>query len=344
MNHLAELAGHLQVRLSLEGGRIREVSSVLRRPRERIAMLLAGRTPEQALACLPLLFSLCAGAQQVAAVRALEQAAGWQPRGAVETARTQLAELELIRESLLRLLQGWELPVPLARLRGWLEACRRGIDQLLPAAVLRAEAPGAAVLGAEVLASLAVAGTELPASTAWLAARLGAWRAIAPAAAPPAALSPASFAELLPALRRGSLAAQLGGGPRVTGPAAATAAGSFAGQIDGRVAALLQRTHQALESLSNPAPAHRLAGLPGEGLGLVQTARGWLLQRVRLRHGRIAVWQMLAPTDWNFHPDGPLRRQLEGVFIDPAGCAELVGALVTSLDPCVEFAVELAHA
>ena len=74
----------------------------------------------------------------------------------------------------------------------------------------------------------------------------------------------------------------------------------------------------------------------------MQTARGWLLQRVVLdATGRLAAWQLLAPTDWNFHADGPLRRQLPGVRVDEAETAALLRALILSLDPCVELDLQV---
>lgn len=73
----------------------------------------------------------------------------------------------------------------------------------------------------------------------------------------------------------------------------------------------------------------------GAGLGVVEAARGRLVHRVELEDGRVRRYQVLAPTEWNFHPDGPLARGLEGA---PAADAERRAALmVTALDPCVAW-------
>ncbi|MEO5338079.1 MAG: nickel-dependent hydrogenase large subunit, partial [Magnetospirillum sp. WYHS-4] len=67
----------------------------------------------------------------------------------------------------------------------------------------------------------------------------------------------------------------------------------------------------------------------GTGLGVVEAARGRLYHRIEIERGRIARYQILAPTEWNFHPRGPLAEGLKGA--DP-GPARL---LVAALDPCV---------
>ena len=47
------------------------------------------------------------------------------------------------------------------------------------------------------------------------------------------------------------------------------------------------------------------ASLPdGVGLVQVQAARGLLVHRVAIQAGRVADYRILAPTEWNFHPQG----------------------------------------
>ena len=50
----------------------------------------------------------------------------------------------------------------------------------------------------------------------------------------------------------------------------------------------------------------------GTGLGLVESARGCLCHRVAVAAGRVSDYKILAPTEWNFHPEGPLTRGLLG--------------------------------
>jgi Ni,Fe-hydrogenase I large subunit len=84
---------------------------------------------------------------------------------------------------------------------------------------------------------------------------------------------------------------------------------------------------------------------PGEGLAAVQTARGLLLHRARIADGRVAAYQIVAPTEWNFHPRGALVRGLEGAPAeDEAALVRDARLVVQALDPCVACRVEVAGA
>lgn len=346
MNDLSALAGRLQVEVLLRDGRIEAVETRLQRPLVQISRLLVGQAPEQALARLPLLFALCASAQQVAAVRALEQAAGWQPVAEVEGGRTRLSELELLRESLLRLVRDWQLPLPAERLKSLLGLCQRGIALLQPLCAMGAAPLASDGRLADILGELAECWRTLvlPSPDDWLQPRLQRWREVALGGPLPAVFEPADIPPLLERLRAGESEASIGGEPRITGPAAFADGGAPAAmQIAQRVAALLRRAEQAATGQPvRPPVAEDL--LAEEGVGLAQTARGWLLHRVRLSAGRVAVWQFLAPTDWNFHADGLLRRQLLGVQVAEEECEALLRELILSADPCVAFEVRIAHA
>lgn len=85
---------------------------------------------------------------------------------------------------------------------------------------------------------------------------------------------------------------------------------------------------------------------PGEGLAWVEMARGLLLHHVRLERAALDApvlsCQVLAPTEWNFHPQGAVARALEGMIDDPAaGGHARVEALMAAYDPCVRFEVAL---
>lgn len=83
----------------------------------------------------------------------------------------------------------------------------------------------------------------------------------------------------------------------------------------------------------------------GEGVGVagVETSRGLLLHIVRLDAGRVTDYRILAPTEWNFHPAGPLAEAL-AAMPPGAGLAERARRVVASLDPCVACQVEIRHA
>jgi Ni,Fe-hydrogenase I large subunit len=77
----------------------------------------------------------------------------------------------------------------------------------------------------------------------------------------------------------------------------------------------------------------------------VETARGLLLHRARLRGGRVADYQIVAPTEWNFHPEGALTRGLEGLTAnDTPTLVKRARLAVHALDPCVACEVEVGHA
>lgn len=139
--------------------------------------------------------------------------------------------------------------------------------------------------------------------------------------------------------------ARMGGAPPVTellerfGPGlAAHAAARLAelAALPARMAELLEDLAPAGAGVEHPAPG---AGA-GAGGGVVETARGRLAHWVRLADGRVAEYRTVAPTEWNFHPDGPLARGLTGA---PAGpdLQERAGLLVAALDPCVGFGIDI---
>lgn len=128
-------------------------------------------------------------------------------------------------------------------------------------------------------------------------------------------------------------------------PRAATAGASGKGSAFARCVARLAE----LAGLAAGESTGDCGGMPvdaREGVGWVETARGLLVHRVRVdESGRIESYRIVAPTEWNFHPDGALARGLDGAAFADAGAAERgVGWLLQSLDPCVGARVEVAYA
>jgi hypothetical protein len=86
--------------------------------------------------------------------------------------------------------------------------------------------------------------------------------------------------------------------------------------------------------------AGKMPALPGtSGLGLVHAARGLLAHRVELAAGKIARYQILAPTEWIFHPDGVIQG-LRGLADDETTEAR-ARLLVAALDPCVGCTIKI---
>ncbi|OIQ87809.1 hydrogenase-2 large chain precursor [mine drainage metagenome] len=80
-----------------------------------------------------------------------------------------------------------------------------------------------------------------------------------------------------------------------------------------------------------------------DGWGAVESPRGRLYHWARIdAAGCIAAHAVVAPTEWNFHPDGPLVRALRGAAVSDADEARhAVGWMAALMDPCVAFSVEV---
>jgi hydrogenase large subunit len=79
-----------------------------------------------------------------------------------------------------------------------------------------------------------------------------------------------------------------------------------------------------------------------QGEGLVEAARGALGHWLRTENGKIAGYQIIAPTTWNFSPrdasgtPGPVEAALEGAVVGDAEDTPLsVQHIVRSFDPCM---------
>jgi hypothetical protein len=113
------------------------------------------------------------------------------------------------------------------------------------------------------------------------------------------------------------------------------------------LARVLARVYDMLEIASGRSSARldSTQAQDGAGLAVVRTARGMLLHHVRLAADRVQDYLTVAPTEWNFHPHGALAEGLVGTKAgDTAQLARIADLVALSLDPCVEYVVELSHA
>ena len=110
------------------------------------------------------------------------------------------------------------------------------------------------------------------------------------------------------------------------------------------IARLVPAMEQWLSEIRPREPfiAHGAAGESGEGAGLTEAARGALGHWLRVEGGRIANYQIIAPTTWNFSPrdeagqPGPLETALEGAPVQEGEEAPVsVQHIVRSFDPCM---------
>lgn len=136
------------------------------------------------------------------------------------------------------------------------------------------------------------------------------------------------------------LARDLAGGPDGLG-------GGVLARVAGRLLELA-RSQILMEELARGIrPEARFMSGPvtlreGEGEGLVEAARGALGHWLRIEKGRIASYQIVAPTTWNFSPrdqagvPGALEAALVGAPVQPGEATPIsVQHIVRSFDPCM---------
>lgn len=100
------LAGSIQVSLFHHAGYANQVQITSTRP-DAATRILLGKTPEQVLNFVPLLFSLCGNAQAYAALQACRSAMEMPAPPEIDAAQTLLVRLETLREHAWRILLDW---------------------------------------------------------------------------------------------------------------------------------------------------------------------------------------------------------------------------------------------
>ncbi|HCI13376.1 MAG: hypothetical protein A2063_10855 [Gallionellales bacterium GWA2_60_142] len=353
-----EVGGGLTLRLRVRRGTVDGVEIVSTRP--QAAAMLAGKTPEQAVRLAPLLFSLCGGAQGVAAQAALSAAQSKEPDARQLADWAATVRREAAAEHLWHLMLAWP---PLCRMDNLEREYADGRRRLQHA---ESDDEHAAVL-ADILNTHLLG---MPPGD-WLhPGQWSAWRddssalgarllrcADETAGAPPVLLPHTTAADWLPLeqqirTRAYCAAPTWQGEPRETGALARQhehplvspllAAGR---NIEARLAARLVELSQWACGETGAACDWVDAARCGDDAALarVETARGVLLHRVRIEHGLISEYAAVAPTEWNFHPQGAYAR--EAMLINAADDAEhKARMLVLSLDPCVGYEVVLERA
>ncbi len=85
------------------------------------------------------------------------------------------------------------------------------------------------------------------------------------------------------------------------------------------------------------------ARLPaGVGIAQIEAARGRLIHRVVIENELITRYQILAPTEWNFHPSGVLAESLKGLKSDTVELLkQKVALLINAIDPCVGYELQV---
>lgn len=364
------LESSIVLTLHLDGGRVGRVEIGSNRP-VLASDMLNGRKPAQVLGLLPTLYSLCGTAQGLAGLEAVENAAGINASPAQRMARRALCLVEVIAEHAASVLRDWpplldEAPdlTAVKPLRPLIGAARKA---LYPAGDWAAPGGGRLVPDHHALDEIIRRLGEAASRGDLVADRLlgriededmEGFGAIPPSLMPEA--GPPDLDERLAGDDDGSYRARpfCGGAVFETGPLArlcrrplvAALMGQYGNGLMPRFAARMMEmaatlreledlTHDLCDDSGGLAPERT----DGTGLGMVDAARGLLVHRVELREGVLHEYRILAPTEWNFHPEGPLAQGLMGA--SGPGLQWRAALLAASLDPCVPYRIEvMGHA
>jgi len=357
-----DLAGELKVTVRVRNGRAEQTLIESTRP-QLADRLLAGRDAAEAVAMAPRLFSICGRSQQVAAELAVAAARG--ATGPAEEAQVRRVEAEMAQEYLWRSLIDWPRAVGSDADEATLAAARSALaadDRERLRAIVEHD-----VLGGDARRWCGhgrVADFE-----AWIARGSSASARFLSAVQRD---GPQHGASAVPPLPRfdgeaaGRVVAALDadadyerwptydGQPAETGavvrlvrqPLVAALTDAFGRSTLVRFAA---RLVELARIACGVVPVSPLAGsLPlgaGRGLGWVETARGLLLHAIDLDGEKVRRYRIVAPTEWNFHPQGAVAAATVGVDETGAGVLRRrTERLLQSLDPCVTYRLEVEHA
>lgn len=361
------------VRLSVASGRVERAEARSERP--RIAgRLFDGRGAGEAEPLAGSLFAICGRAQSIAAAAAVEAAVGRVATAPILAARETRLAAEVVQEHLGRLLVDWPKLAGLAPQVSHYAKARALLAPMLaasPGDSRREEAMALNAWAQAILFGVSAADfltlDRIAAFANWVRAAGTAPAALALAVVERHARLGACETGLLGkadgAMVEAIAAALEGepgfedaphwkGEPRETGPLArfashpllVDAVETFGQGVGSRLVARLLETAAALDDLANGRGERHGSVRRGEcGVGWAETARGLLVHRTRVADGRLADYRIVAPTEWNFHPDGAFARGARGLADD--GELETDARwIVGSLDPCVGVRYEVARA
>ncbi len=145
----------------------------------------------------------------------------------------------------------------------------------------------------------------------------------------------------------GALARQLASGRPLLRAAAARCGGTVYTRVLARIvelAAIVPLMEDALKALVPREAFHARVAMPAEavGVGLAEAARGALGHWLRVERGKLANYQIVAPTTWNFSPrdaagmPGALEAALVGAPVSAGETTPVsVQHIVRSFDPCM---------
>ncbi len=369
----SSLEGRIDISLVRHGAEAPEARIVSSRP-QVAQRLMAGRTPAEAADLAGMLFTLCGRAQRIAAEAACAAALGESASTETTLSRQRKILAEMAQEHAWRLLLDWPSRQGRAADPALLLALRRAGDNALVLADTLETVLAGPLLGEPVANWLARFSVEaaLPGFDAWANGRGTPTAALFDELGQGADIG-ISHVPLLPAvdgLHQNDIQWLVAQAletpafcarpewPAVDGQRRPAETGALArchahtpvrqwlaqrgrGVGARMLARLLELALLPAWLRSAETTVLRAWTLPNQiGVAGVETSRGLLLHLVRLADGKVEQYRIIAPTEWNFHPAGPLAEALANLPAD----AELHAAarqIALSLDPCVDYGITL---
>lgn len=387
------IEGRLDISFQVEGGKVLGVGIASSRPL-RITSLFAGKSPEEVLALIPSLYSICGTAQTCAAVEAFEHALGLHVSPSTRAARDVAVWAETAREHLLRLVMMIGRPSErfgIAEIMPMTQQMKAALDSVFKLGGKGDDGGYAGDLAEHIerlddFLARAVFGEPLSTWRArqgsatlaqWIAAQstdvavlLGqieqkGWRDIGGAGALDG-LPLLKGVDLVNAMKTDDFIAFpiWQGHSYETTPLARQAQESLIRDLMAqsgtglmtRLAALLvelakipDHMRQLLDGSKSETIGEVKEGIAktaekGIGLAQVEAARGRLAHAVWMDKGKVSQYRILAPTEWNFHPQGVAAKALKALSFADGDVTELkaqADAVINAIDPCVSYEVRI---
>lgn len=363
--------GSVAIEAHVASRRVRAVDVASTRP-SHVARLFVGRTADEVPALAERLFALCGRSHAIAAARATAAAFGWPINNARRNADAVGLAAERIAETLRGTLTG-DLagdaaladPKVAMLLREAQSAARTLMTHGVSAGKDAAHAPALLDRLAEALRALGVAVSPrgLDASPRTVIGRLMQQAEAETGFRPrtPDMLTEADDVDVVAAVRAQgegfSASPFLPGRTPETGAYArcwqstANAASVLAARLYARVIDMVECLDWLDAGVAGGVPLEAdpvRTGATGsrEGFAALESPRGRLYHWLRAAPDRrVLAYAIVAPTEWNFHPQGPLVEALLGAEIGGGEEARRRAArLVAAFDPCVSFEVRVTEA
>jgi Ni,Fe-hydrogenase I large subunit len=355
--------------------------------------VMVGKSPEQVLSLLPLMFNVCGIAQGRVAISAITQQLGIQSSVAQEHARDMLVMIETVREHLMRIFLDWPdlfqqscdnevFPFVSGLMKETNAALFREGDAFSLDSELQPDLPKLQLILSRLDELLSTHVFQLPPGE-WLSLKniddLTYWSHHSDGIAGHSVSTilcngwgnqGGSHSQSLPELHPEQLLEQFNSDdadafirqPQWQGELYETT--PLSRQQSHALIYNLQQTHENSLITRWAARLAELAGLPMKiqrcldtimnegdthmmhthtyGVAQHEAARGRLIHRVEIQQNLVTRYQILAPTEWNFHPQGLIKQSLSGLQADNNDeLRQLARLMINAIDPCVGYELRI---